>query len=150
VAIDLPMTVRRPPAPRRGRPPAAAPRAPAPPPTAGDAALRRLTALTRAEAGELAPGSWVRQRLEADAAAPDWPDRMLPELVAMHGGEREDDARLWPVAEHSILSADEAAALRRLGSAMRAEAAELGVQGSPGAARLDGWGIRLMLEVGRP
>jgi hypothetical protein len=150
VAIDLAVTVQRPPSARgRRRPSPAAGLAAARPLTPDDAALRRLTALTRAEAGELEVGSWVRQRLEANAATPDWPERVLPELLAMRGPERLDPERLWPEAGQSMLSDDEEAALRRLGSAMRAEAAELARRGSPVGARLEGWGIRLILEGGR-
>src|SRR5437660_421421 len=150
VTIDLAVTVQRPPSARQRRRPSRATGLAAPRPQApDDAALRRLTALTRAEAGELEAGSWVRQRLEANAATPDWPERMLPELVAMRGPERLDPDRLWPTVGQSMLSDDEEAALRRLGSAMRAEAAELARRSSPVGARLEGWGIRLMLEAGR-
>jgi hypothetical protein len=156
VAIDLAVSVQQPPAARpRRRPSRAAAVAAAPrqrgeprPLAPEDAALRRLAALTRAEAGELEPGSWVRQRLDANAATPDWPERMLPELVEMRGPEEEAPDRLWPACGPSSLSDDEEAALRRLGTAMRAEAAELVHRCSPAAARLESWGIRLILEVG--
>ncbi|MDX6644454.1 MAG: hypothetical protein QOK40_181 [Miltoncostaeaceae bacterium] len=149
VAIDLAVTVQRAPSTRqRRRTSRGAGLTTALPLPPDDAALRRLTALTRAEAGELEPGSWVRQRLEANAATPDWPERMLPELVGMRGAERQDPDRLWPEWGPSMLSDDEEAALRRLGRAMRAEAAELVRQDSAVGVRLEGWGIRLLLEAG--
>jgi hypothetical protein len=116
------------------------------------AALRRVAALMRAEAAELAPSSWVRRRLETDVAVGGWGELVLPELALLMRGEEASSPGSWVRGreEAGPLELDEEAALRRLGALMRAESAELDDPASPVRRRLDGWGIRLALACELP
>lgn len=113
---------------------------------AEEAALRRVSALMRAEAAELDERCWLARHLEV--AVEDlrvWGPRVLPELRALTSPTGIRYADPWAAGPDPCpLAPPEVAALRRIGVWMRAEAAELG--GSQLARRLDGWGVRLALE----
>jgi hypothetical protein len=113
---------------------------------AEEAALRRVSALMRAEAAELDATGWLARHLEVTVEdLRIWGPRVLPELRALTSPNGARDADPWAAGPDPCpLAPAEAAALRRIGTWMRAEAAELG--GSPLARRLDGWGVRLALE----
>jgi hypothetical protein len=115
---------------------------------AEEAALRRVSALLRAEAAELDAGCWLARHLEVDVEdLRVWGPRVLPELQALMSPNGARFADPWAARPAPCpLQPVEEAALRRIAAWMRAEAAELG--GTPLARRLDGWGVRLSLECG--
>lgn len=115
------------------------------------AALRRLGALMRAEATELAPGDWVAARLDPEVHLRDWGERLLPELSRLMVVEEPEGPNPWARrrSDRCPLNEEQEACLRRLAVLLRAEAAELG-RASPLGRRLGGWGIRLALECEDP
>lgn len=115
---------------------------------AEEAALRRVSALMRAEAAELDKTCWLARHLEVDVEdLRVWGPRVLPELQALMSPRGVGYGDPWAASPDPCpLEPAEHAALRRIAAWMRAEAAELG--GSALARRLDGWGVRLALECG--
>ena len=127
-----------------GRPPEARPAQ-----EVEEAALRRVSAHLQAEAAELDPGSWLHARIVGDHWVGDWGERVLPELAGLMSEDWEVDRWVGRSHERCPLDGRDEAALRRLAAHLRAEARELGDE-SPLGRRLEGWGIRIALDCGRP
>lgn len=112
------------------------------------AALRRLTALMRAEAAELEPTSPLRARLDGDGEIVAWAEQALPEIAAILQDGTDDDNPWSPRRGPSPFDPADEAVLRRIAAHLRAEAEEL--ESSPLGRRLQHWGVRLALASAHP